>query len=209
MDVDTLTGQTLGNVELKEKLGTGGMGAVYRVINFLKREVAVKVLPGLLASQAGYIDRFTQEAQTAAALSHPHIVQIFDFGTQRSISFVVMQYLRGGSLSERIHQRGLEGNPRAGLGEVSTLLSELGSALDYAHTQHVIHRDVKPANVMFDTTGAAIWSISESPNCGRQSGLTGTGVMMGTPSYMPPEQWEGHELTPAADQYALAVMLIR
>lgn len=208
MNVDNLTGQTLGNVELKEKLGAGGMGAVYRGYQLaLKREVAVKVLPGSLASQPGYIDRFTQEAQTAAALSHPHIVQIFDFGTQRNISFVVMQYLRGGSLSERIHQRELEGNPRAGLGEVSTLLSELGSALDYAHIHHVIHRDVKPANVMFDNHGRSyLVDFGIAKLMGGNTGLTGTGVMMGTPSYMPPEQWEGHELTPAADQYALAVM---
>ena len=208
MDVDNLTGQTLGNVELKEKLGAGGMGAVYRGYQLaLKREVAVKVLPSSLASQPGYIDRFTQEAQTAAALSHPHIVQIFDFGTQRNVSFVVMQYLRGGSLSERIRQRELEGNPRAGPGEVATLLSELGSALDYAHTQHVIHRDVKPANVMFDNHGRSyLVDFGIAKLMGGNTGLTGTGVMMGTPSYMPPEQWEGHELSPAADQYALAVM---
>ncbi|MBK8137331.1 MAG: protein kinase [Chloroflexi bacterium] len=208
MDVDNLIGQTLGNVELKQKLGAGGMGAVYRGYQVsLKREVAVKVLPGTLANQPGYIDRFTQEAQTAAALTHPHIVQIFDFGTQRNISYVVMQFLRGGSLAERIRQRQIEGQPRAGVGEVASLLTQLGSALDYAHTQHVIHRDVKPANVMFDNHGHAyLVDFGIAKLMGGTTGLTGTGVMMGTPSYMPPEQWESQDLTPAADQYALGVL---
>lgn len=209
MEDDTLIGQTLGSVELQERLGAGGMGAVYRGFQHaLKREVAVKILPETLASQPGYIDRFTQEAQTAASLTHPHIVQIFDFGTQRNISYVVMQYLRGGSLAERIRRRALEGSPSAGLGELSRLLAELASALDYAHTQQVIHRDVKPANVMFDTHGNAyIVDFGIAKLMGANSGLTGTGVMMGTPYYMPPEQWEGLELTPAADQYALGVMM--
>ncbi|MBW7878855.1 MAG: SUMF1/EgtB/PvdO family nonheme iron enzyme [Anaerolineae bacterium] len=207
MSVDNLSGTTLGGVELKEMLGAGGMGAVYRGYQMsLKREVAVKVLPATIANQQGYLERFTQEAQTAANLSHPNIVQIFDFGTQRSISYVVMQLLRGGSLADRIKARGEAGQPIS-LGETAALVRDLGSALDYAHVHGVIHRDVKPANVMFDNLGRAfLVDFGIAKLIDQSVLLTGTGVAMGTPSYMPPEQWEGAELTPQADQYALAVV---
>ncbi|MEB2367349.1 MAG: serine/threonine-protein kinase, partial [Chloroflexota bacterium] len=186
MSVDNLSGTTLGGVELKEMLGAGGMGAVYRGYQMsLKREVAVKVLPATIANQQGYLERFTQEAQTAANLSHPNIVQIFDFGTQRSISYVVMQLLRGGSLADRIKARGEAGQPIS-LGETAALVRDLGSALDYAHVHGVIHRDVKPANVMFDNLGRAfLVDFGIAKLIDQSVLLTGTGVAMGTPSYMP------------------------
>lgn len=207
MGFENLTGQVLGQYELRELLGVGGMGAVYRAYQAgLQREVAVKVLPTTLAGEAGYIERFIREARMAGALEHPHIVRIYDYGTQGDISYLVMALLRGGSLSQRINQREEKGAPRPSLGEVSTMLNQMASALDYAHHEGVLHRDIKPANIMFDNQGRAYLSdFGIAKLMGANTALTGTGVAMGSPSYMPPEQWMGRDLTPAADQYALGV----
>ena len=103
MGHENLVGQTLGQYELRELLGVGGMGAVYRGFQTsLRREVAIKVLPSALAHEAGYAERFNREAQTAAALEHPHIVSIFDYGTQRGTSYLVMRLLNGGTLAQRL-----------------------------------------------------------------------------------------------------------
>jgi serine/threonine protein kinase len=208
MGHENLVGQTFGQYELRELLGLGGMGAVYRGFQTsLRREVAVKVLPSSLATEAGYVERFNREAQTAAALEHPHIVSIFDYGTQRGTSYLVMRLLTGGTLAQRLQPRDGKLNLPS-LGETAILLNQLSSALAYAHAQGVIHRDIKTSNVMFDNQGNAyLVDFGIAKLMGAQSGLTGTGMAMGTPTYMPPEQWAGQELTPAADQYALAVLV--
>ncbi len=210
MSHDNLVGQMLGQYELRELLGVGGMGAVYRGFQTsLKREVAVKVLPSTLVSEAGYVERFNREAQTAALLEHPHIVSIFDYGTQQGTSYLVMRLLSGGTLAQRLNQRDSKGNViLPSLGETAILVAQLSSALAYAHNQGVIHRDIKTSNVMFDNQGNGyLVDFGIAKLMGAQSGLTGTGMAMGTPAYMPPEQWAGRELTPAADQYALAVLV--
>ena len=209
MGFENLTGQTLGQYELRELLGVGGMGAVYRAYQAgLQREVAVKILPISLAGEAGYIERFIREARTAGALEHPHIVRIYDYGTQGDISYLVMALLRGGSLAQRISQREEKSVGRPSLGEVAELLNQMASALDYAHHESVLHRDIKPANIMFDNHGRTYLSdFGIAKLMGANTALTGTGVAMGSPSYMPPEQWMGRELTPAADQYAMGVTI--
>lgn len=210
MSHDNLVGQMLGQYELRELLGVGGMGAVYRGFQTsLKREVAVKVLPASLVSEAGYVERFNREAQTAALLEHPHIVSIFDYGTQQDTSYLVMRLLAGGTLAQRLSQRDSKGNIiLPSLGEAAILVAQLSSALAYAHNQGVIHRDIKTSNVMFDNQGNGyLVDFGIAKLMGAQSGLTGTGMAMGTPAYMPPEQWAGRDLTPAADQYALAVLV--
>jgi serine/threonine protein kinase len=209
MGFENLTGKQLGQYELRELMGVGGMGAVYRAYqSTLSREVALKVLPRSLASEAGYIERFVREARTAAALQHPHIVGIFDYGTQGDISYLVMALLRGGTLSQRLRQLEDQNRQRASLGEVSRMLNEIASALDYAHHENVLHRDIKPANIMFDNQGRSyVTDFGIAKLMGAATGLTGTGVAMGSPSYMPPEQWAGRDLTPAADQYALGVTI--
>src|SRR5438067_1588243 len=106
LNLMTLTGLTIGQYTLKEQLGAGAMGVVYRAYQpTLDREVAIKVLPPSLASQEGYMERFTREARTAAALEHSHIVPIYDYGTQQDLSYVVMRFLTGGSLAQRMTQR--------------------------------------------------------------------------------------------------------
>jgi serine/threonine protein kinase len=112
MGIQNLVGQTLGQYELRELLGMGGMGAVYRGYQAnLRREVAVKVLTPELARQPGYLERFNREAETAATLEHRHIVPIYDYGTQQGISYVVMRLLTGGTLADRLAQHAEEGQP--------------------------------------------------------------------------------------------------
>lgn len=209
MSIQNLTNETLGQYHLRELLGIGGMGAVYRAYQTnLKREVAIKVLPTTLALQPGYVERFNREAETAAALEHPHIVPIYDYGTQRGTSYIVMRLFTGGTLAQRLAQRAGERNPLPSLGEISSLLNQLASALDYAHSMNVIHRDIKTSNVMFDNQGSAyLMDFGIARLMEATSSLTGTGLAMGTPSYMSPEQWRGDNLTAAADQYELGVLI--
>ena len=209
MSFENLSGQMLGSYELRELLGQGGMGAVYRAVQAnLKRDVAVKILPVMLAQQSGYLERFNREAEIAAALQHPHIVPIIDYGMQRGISYVVMRLLTGGSLAQRLNQRIGDREPLPSLGEVAQMLNQLASALDYAHEQGVIHRDIKTSNIMFDNQGNAyVVDFGIAKLQGASQNLTSTGVTLGTTAYMPPEQWRSEILTPAADQYAMGIVL--
>ncbi|MCB9453024.1 MAG: protein kinase [Anaerolineaceae bacterium] len=206
MSVHNLSGQTIGGYELRELYGTGGMGAVYRAYQrSLEREVAFKVLTLSLTGDQEYIERFNREAKTAAALEHPHIVPVYDYGTEGDISFVVMRLLTGGSLAERLKQHA--GIPSS-LGEAAELLQQLASALDYAHSQGVIHRDIKSNNVMFDNHGMSyLVDFGIAKLLKDAASLTADGVVMGTPTHMSPEQWRGDTPSPATDQYALAVMI--
>jgi serine/threonine-protein kinase len=190
----------LGQYELQELLGMGGMGAVYRGFQqSLKRPVAVKVLSPALAQEADYLERFNREAETAAALEHQHIVPIHDYGVQDDISYVVMRMLSGGTLASRTGEMTLP--------DIAKLLIQLGSALDYAHSKGVIHRDIKPTNIMFDSQNSPYivdFGIAKLVTAGTSN--TASGVMMGTPAYMAPEQWRAEMPVPATDQYALGVV---
>ena len=207
MSVENLTGRSLGQYHLQELLGVGGMGAVYRAHqSALGRDVAVKVLPGELAQERGYIDRFKREAHIAASLEHPHIVPIYDYGTQDGIAYVVMRLLNDGTLAQRLYVRRMRGETLPALSETADLLRILAGALDYAHRKGVVHRDIKPGNIMFDdgTPYIVDFGIARLLN---EAALTGQQQVFGTPMYMPPEQWRDEELTPETDQYALASVL--
>lgn len=208
MGIQNLAGLSIGQYELQELLGLGGMGAVYRAFQpSLKRSVAIKILSPALAQQPGYLERFNREAETAAGLEHSHIVPIYDHGTEDGTSYVVMRYLTGGTLADRMRRQKDERIPMPSLGEIADLLAQLASALDYAHKQGIVHRDIKPSNVMFDEHGNAyIVDFGIAKLIEATESLTGTGVSMGTPAYMAPEQWKGEPIGPATDQYALAVM---
>ncbi len=207
MTLKDLTGQSLGQYELRELIGTGGMGAVYRGYQTsLQRAVAVKVLSTALAEEPGYLERFYREAKTAALLEHAHIVPVYDYGIQRELSYVVMRLLTGGTLADRMQRRANTNQPLPSPGEIATLLRQVASALDYAHSQGVIHRDIKPSNIMFDNQGNSyLVDFGIAKLLSATSALTGTGTTMGTPAFMPPEQWRSEDLTPSADQYALGV----
>lgn len=182
MSIENLSGKAFGQYQLRQLLGAGGMGAVYLGYQAnLKREVAVKVLSVTLAQQTDYVERFTREAQTAAALEHAHIVPVYDYGTQDGISYVIMRLLTGGSLAERLTLRAESDNPLPTLAEVADVMKKLASALDYAHSKGVIHRDIKANNVMFDDQGSPFlvdFGIAKLTHA--TSALTGTGVTMGT-----------------------------
>lgn len=198
------SGQFLGSYELLERIGAGGMGTVYRAFHAaMKREVAIKVLPEELAHNPEHLARFNREAETSTKLEHPHIVPVYDYGTIDGISFVVMRLLTGGSLAQRLAQKG---TPT--LHETNQVIQQLASALDYAHREGVVHRDIKAGNVMFDRQGNAYltdFGIAKLLNA--TSGFTATGISMGTPSYMAPEQWKGQEPSAQTDIYALGVLL--
>jgi Tol biopolymer transport system component/predicted Ser/Thr protein kinase len=209
MTLQDLSGQSFGQYELRELLGLGGMGAVYRAYQAsLRREVAIKILPVSLAADPDYVERFHREAETAAGLEHPHIVPVYDYGVERGTTYIVMRLLTGGTLTERMAQRDNEKRPLPSLGEVALLLSQLAGAFDYAHSRGIVHRDIKPSNIMFDNQGNAfVVDFGIAKLLSATSALTGTGVMLGTPLYMAPEQWRAQQPTAATDQYALGVTI--
>jgi serine/threonine protein kinase len=201
--INQLTGSTLGQYELKNLLGKGGMGAVYRAYQpSLGRDVAIKVLSGEFLEEDHFVQRFTQEAKISASLEHPAIITVHDYGVENGMSYVVMRLLSGGTLEERITQKG-----KVAPKEALRLLTPLADALDYAHKQGVLHRDIKPSNIMFDDQNRPYLVDFGLAKLANQSfSLTASGFMLGTPNYMSPEQWKGETLTPASDQYAFATM---
>jgi serine/threonine protein kinase len=204
VNIWNLVGQQLGQYELRELLGRGGMGVVYRAYQAdLKREVALKVLAPALAEQPNYRARFDREAEMAAGLEHAHIIPVYDYGLIGSHSYVVMRLLEGGSLARRIARHARGERPRPTLTAIAALLQQVGSALDYAHSQNVIHRDVKPSNILFDRQGNAYlvdFGIAQLAYPAQQGRISPTSA-----SYHSPEQWLSGDVTPAADQYALAI----
>ncbi len=203
-DVFSLAGQRLGAYELIEIIGAGGMAVVYRARHTaLESEVAVKVMQRHLTLDETFVERFQREARIVARLRHPHIVRVYDFSTDRGISYVVMDLLPGGTLTQRLGQAGA-----FTLEEAERLLAQVADALDYAHSEGVIHRDLKPSNVMFDRRGDAFLAdFGIAKVLGGGTSLTKAGVGPGTPEYMAPEQWEGKGVDGRTDLYALGVML--
>jgi eukaryotic-like serine/threonine-protein kinase len=203
MDHKQLAGVELDEYSLVEIVGAGGMSAVYRTYQEeLDRYVAVKVLSSQLASDTSYIARFNQEAKMAASLEHPHIVPVYDFGIHKEMMYVVMRLLTGGTLRDK-----MQGSPM-NKHEVMHTLKAMAQALDYAHGRNIVHRDVKPGNIMFDTQGIPYLVDFGIAKATQQQDveLTANNMVMGTPVYMPPEQWRGEQPVPATDQYALAVI---
>ncbi|MBK8026700.1 MAG: protein kinase [Chloroflexi bacterium] len=202
-----LVGQKLGKYTIREMLGMGGMGAVYRAHqDDLRRDVALKVISPNFAAQEELVARFIREAQTAASLEHAHIVPIYDYGVITNQLFIVMRLLTGGTLSQRIEAARKTGRlPSAS--ECAALLDQLSGALDYAHARGVVHRDIKPGNIMFDNHGDAFLVDFGIAKAGDSTNLTRGSSVIGSPHYMAPEQWRGDPATAETDQYALAVVL--
>lgn len=202
MDISQLIGLQIDEYHLLSLIGEGGMSAVYRAKHEgLDRDVAVKILSAKFAQEQDYVDRFNREARIAASLEHPHIVPVYDYGTFEAGAYLVMRLMRGGSLADRLSE-----NTSIEAEDTLSILDALAEALDYAHERGVIHRDVKPGNILFDERGVAYLGDFGIAKIADLS-VTRESVVLGTPYYMPPEQWHNQNITPAVDQYALAVIM--
>ncbi|WP_165668781.1 serine/threonine-protein kinase [Metapseudomonas otitidis] len=188
--------------EIERELGDGAMAVVYLATQrSLERKVALKVMAAALANDASFCERFLREGKTLARLSHPHTVTIYDIGNVGSLYYMAMEYLPNGTLKERI-AAGL--SPEQGL----VWLRQIASALGYAHAQGLVHRDVKPANILFRADGGAVLSdFGIAKALDDRTQFTQAGFAVGTPSYMSPEQARGQEIDGRADLYALGVVL--
>ncbi|MEE4638766.1 MAG: protein kinase, partial [Wenzhouxiangella sp.] len=198
-------GRVLGRFRVIGPLGRGGMAAVFRAEETtLGREVALKVLPAALMEQDGFLERFEREAQLIAQLEHPNIVPLYASGIDEGIPWMALRLVTDGTLQERLEAGNLE--IETGL----RLFAQVARALDHAHARGILHRDLKPQNVLLGGDGTAyLADFGIARMLTGNSALTGTGMMLGTPSYMAPEQARGGKLGPGCDVYALAVMLYR
>jgi len=199
-----VTQQTIGRYRILDVLGQGGMAVVYRAYdNSLNREVALKLLAGHLVTDSAFFQRFEREARIVATLEHPAIVPVYDYGIdEQRRPYLVMRLLRGGTLRERWAAGKLAG------ADLWPAMRQVAAALDYAHAGNVIHRDVKPVNILFDEKGNAYVSdfgIAKVRDV-QTAELTGNAIL-GTPAYMSPEQFESRPVEGRSDQYSLAVVL--
>ena len=201
----SLVGQDIGRYHVIEQLGQGGMATVYRAYDTrLEREVALKFIRREEIGPA-YLDqlfkRFEREAKSLAQLSHPNIVKVYDYGDFEGVPYLVMEYLPGGTLKQRL------GHPRPAA-EAARLLAPIARALAFAHHENIIHRDVKPANILITRSGEPMltdFGIAKILSGEGGVTLTGTGVGLGTPDYMAPEQWT-NQVVPQTDIYALGIV---
>jgi len=193
---------TIGRYEIIRELGRGGMATVRLALDpSFGRRVAIKVLPRHMLHETEFRARFEREAMIIAALEHPYIVPVYDYGENDGQPFIVMRYMPGGTLAERI-----AGQPMP-LAEIIPIVQRLAEALDEAHSHDIVHRDLKPSNVMFDGKGNAFLSdFGIAKMLESSTMLTATGVM-GTPAYMSPEQAMGGDLDSRSDVYSLGVIL--
>jgi serine/threonine protein kinase len=211
-----LPGRLLGPYEILSAIGAGGMGEVYRARDTrLDRIVAIKVLSTHLADRSELRERFEREAKTIASLNHPHICTLYDIGHQDGIDFLVMEYLEGETLAQRLWKGPLP------LEQVLLYAIEISDALDKAHRKGVTHRDLKPGNVMLIKSGTKLLdfglaklkqeatpanvSLSELPTA--NDPLTAEGAIVGTLQYMAPEQLEGTEVDARTDIFAFSAVV--
>ncbi len=192
----------IANYTLLEQIGYGGMAVVYRARQeTLDRTVAIKILPENMAASSELMERFRLEARTSANLRHPNVITVHDFGEdERGVAYLVMEYIEGATLAD-VMDAGLDDE------RIPDLLHQIAAGLDYAHARGVIHRDIKPGNVLITEERRAV--LADFGLAGLREGaqLTLAGRVIGTPEYMSPEQAAGHPFDHRADVYALGVVL--
>ena len=203
-----LSGQTLGKYQLIERLGRGGMADVYKGYQpGLDRYIAVKVLHPHLSEDPDFITRFRREAKSVAELRHPYIVQVFDFDIQGENYYMVMEYVEGGKTLKQLLQELAAKGERLPIDRTLDIVASLADALAYAHGLGMVHRDIKPANVLLPGLDRPVLSDFGIARLLGETGLTGSGVMIGTPAYMSPEQGRGERGDARSDVYALGIVL--
>jgi eukaryotic-like serine/threonine-protein kinase len=192
--------------EIHKRIGRGGMADVFSARDLLlDRQVAVKVLFPEFATDANFVERFRREAQSAASLSHPNIVNVYDWGKYESTYFIVMEEVQGRTLAEI-----LTSNRQLTSKQAAEIASEVAAALGFAHDNHVAHRDIKPANILIGSNGqvkVADFGIARALNAPTEANLTQVGSVMGTATYFSPEQAQGAQPDPRSDLYSLGIVM--
>lgn len=200
--------ETIGKYSDLKLVGQGGMAEVYLATDpTLERRVAIKVIQPQLEVREGFAERFFQEAKTLAGLRHANIVQIHELDIHESSPYMVMEYLGGGSLEQKLEDYAEDGKSMP-LAEIESIINAVCSALDHAHTRGIVHRDIKPANIMFSSNGEPVmvdFGIAKIVNDSVK--LTATGGFIGTPQYASPEQFDGQPVEKEGDIYSLGIML--
>ncbi len=205
-DTFSLIGQTIGKYRIMERLGRGGMAEVYKGYDEnLERFVAIKVMHPFLASEGDFVGRFRREAKAMAALNHANIIKVYDFDAAGDRSYIVMEYLSQGSLKEKLEEAARRGE-HISLGEAVQIILQIANALAYAHSRGMIHRDIKPPNIMFNDYGSAILTDFGIAKVVSGPTFTQTGAMIGSPAYMSPEQGLGKPGDERSDIYSLGVL---
>lgn len=201
---EELIGKQIGGYEILARIGQGGMATVFRARQIsMNRMVALKVLPRQFLNDDAYIQRFQREVEIVAKLEHRNIVPVHDYGHHEGQPYIVMRYMTGGSIDNK-----LEGGRYLSLDAIVSIISQIAPALDYAHSEQVLHRDLKPSNVLMDDAGGAyLTDFGIARILGDQGSNITTQGVVGTPSYMSPEQAQGKPLDGRSDIYSLGVML--
>src|SRR3954466_13937396 len=202
--MSTLVGMELsGRYRLDAQIGAGGMSTVYKAFDLtLERPVAVKLMHREIASDSDQLERFRREARSVAQLSHPHIVGVIDAGEEDGRPYIVFEYVEGETLKDRIRRMG-----RLPIDEAIAYAIEIARALGAAHARAIVHRDIKPQNVLVDEEGSAKVTDFGIARSLEEEGLTADGRVLGTTDYVSPEQALGHLVTGQSDIYSLGVVL--
>ena len=203
---DSWIGKTIGHYQIIEHLGRGGMAEVYKAYQpALDRHVAVKILHPFVADDETFLARFEREARAVAALRHANIVRVYDFGHEDSTYYMVMEYVDGQTLKQRLNKFRADGQTMSPA-ETTKLITQVARALQHAHRRGLIHRDIKPANILLTSRGDAVLSDFGIARMVESTRYTMTGIV-GTPDYMSPEQGQGHEVDLRTDIYSLGIVL--
>ena len=201
--MDSLIGKRLGQYEIISRLGVGGMATVYRARQAsVERDVAIKIIRSDMMNDPMFVERFRREANTIAKLSHPHIVKVFDYGSEGDLAYLAMELLEGGSLARLLRAEG-----DMPLEKASEMLQQVARALDVAHQQGIIHRDLKPDNILLDSFRNAFLTDFGVAKLLTERKMTSTGTVVGTPAYIAPELWNGSYADNRTDLYALGVIV--
>jgi serine/threonine protein kinase len=191
-----------GRYHVVDRIAAGGMGEVFRARDaVLEREVAIKVLHRQLAGDTGFVERFRREARAAANLSHPNIVGVHDWGAVDGVYYMVMEFVRGQSARDILNVEGV-----LAPAQVADVLMQTLSALDHAHRQGIVHRDVKPENIMITRDGIVKVTDFGLARAYADAQITEAGMVTGTVQYLAPEQLQGEPADPRTDLYALGIV---
>jgi len=200
--MNSMVGQTLGQYTITKLIGQGGMATVFLARQpSLNRDVALKVLPPYVADKEGFSERFVREAQAIGGLHHPNILPVYDTGQERGYSYIAMRYIANARTLADVMKEPLEAE------HIVLLTGQIAGALDHAHQAGVIHRDIKPSNILMDGDWALLSDFGLAKLTESTSDLTGTGVGIGTPAYMSPEQARGEKVDHRTDIFSLGIIL--